>query len=171
MPATLGLSAEPWVKVAYSPTLHRAGELLNFFPGQYPGGVPNSPSPLAAMLTSGLLGAGLGWAGFDQEQVVIHQSRGQGHRHLTPQGATTTDHPHAPIIRHLQIGARQTAGLPETLNKVAGPIGVAAAQGQQPAGPGSRGMGIQQGHADFRSQPAGQFALIIESCRCECTIA
>lgn len=50
-----------WVKVAYSPTLRRAGELLNFFPGQYPGGIPNSPSPLAAMLTSGLLGAGLGW--------------------------------------------------------------------------------------------------------------
>lgn len=52
-----------WVKVAYSPVLRRAGELLNFFPGQYPGGVPNSPSPLAAMLTSGLLGAGLGYAG------------------------------------------------------------------------------------------------------------
>lgn len=51
----------PWVKVAHSPTLRRAGELLNFFPGQYPGGVPNAPSPVAAMLTSGLLGAGLGW--------------------------------------------------------------------------------------------------------------
>lgn len=50
-----------WVKVAYSPALRRAGELLNFFPGQYAGGVPNSPSPLAAMLTSGLVGAGLGW--------------------------------------------------------------------------------------------------------------
>lgn len=50
-----------WVKVAHSATLHRAGELANFFPGQYPGGIPNAPSPLAAMLTSGLLGAGLGW--------------------------------------------------------------------------------------------------------------
>jgi len=50
-----------WVKVAYSPTLRRAGELLNFFPGQYPNGVPNNPSPVAAMLTSGLLGAGVGW--------------------------------------------------------------------------------------------------------------
>lgn len=50
-----------WVKVAHSPTLRRAGELLNFFPGQYPGGVPNSPGPVAAMLTAGLLGAGLGW--------------------------------------------------------------------------------------------------------------
>lgn len=55
--------AGTWVKVAYSPALRRAGELLNFFPGQYPGGVPNSPSPLAAMLTSGLVGAGLGWGG------------------------------------------------------------------------------------------------------------
>jgi hypothetical protein len=53
----------PWVKVAYSPTLRRAGELLNFFPGQYPGGIPNAPSPLAALLTSGLLGAGLGYGG------------------------------------------------------------------------------------------------------------
>lgn len=50
-----------WVKVAYSPTLRRAGELLNFFPGQYTGNVPNAPSPAAAMLTSGLVGAGLGW--------------------------------------------------------------------------------------------------------------
>lgn len=53
--------AEPWVKVAASPTVRRLGETLNFFPGQYPGGIPNHPSPLAAMLTSGLIGAGLGW--------------------------------------------------------------------------------------------------------------
>jgi hypothetical protein len=50
-----------WVKVAYSPFLRGVGEAANFFPGQYPGGLPNSPSPVAAMLTSGLLGAGLGW--------------------------------------------------------------------------------------------------------------
>jgi hypothetical protein len=52
-----------WVKVAQSQTLRRAGELLNFFPGQYAGGIPNSPSPVAAMLTAGLLGAGLGYGG------------------------------------------------------------------------------------------------------------
>jgi hypothetical protein len=50
-----------WVKIAASPTLRRAGELLNFFPGQYAVDISNNPSPLAAMLTSGLLGAGLGW--------------------------------------------------------------------------------------------------------------
>lgn len=50
-----------WIKVAYSPTLRRMGEYLNFFPGQYPGGIPNHPSPIAAMLSSGLVGAGLGW--------------------------------------------------------------------------------------------------------------
>ena len=49
------------VKVAYSPTLRRASELLNFLPGKYPGGFPNAPSPLAATLTSGLVGAGLGY--------------------------------------------------------------------------------------------------------------
>jgi hypothetical protein len=60
-----------WVKVAYSPTLRRTGELLNFFPGQLPGGYPNSPSPLAALLTSGLLGAGLGYGlGWAGEQVL-----------------------------------------------------------------------------------------------------
>jgi len=50
-----------WVKVAYSKTLRRGGELLNFFPGKYPGGLPNAPSPLAATLTGGLVGAGLGY--------------------------------------------------------------------------------------------------------------
>lgn len=50
-----------WCKVAYSPGVRALGEATNFFPGQYPGGIPNSPSPVAAMLTSGLLGAGLGW--------------------------------------------------------------------------------------------------------------
>lgn len=54
---------ETWVKVAYSRGLRALGEALNFFPGQYPGGIPNHPSPVAAMLTSGLVGAGLGWAG------------------------------------------------------------------------------------------------------------
>lgn len=50
-----------WIKVAHSHSLRRLGELTNFFPGQYPGGLPNAPSPLAAMLTTGLLGAGLGY--------------------------------------------------------------------------------------------------------------
>lgn len=60
-PLLLQDTEQPWVKVAYSPTLRRASELLNFYPGTYPGGFPNSPSPLAATLTSGLVGAGLGY--------------------------------------------------------------------------------------------------------------
>lgn len=50
-----------WVKVAYSPTLRRIGEFLQFF--------PNSPSdkfggrPIASTIASGLLGAGLGYGG------------------------------------------------------------------------------------------------------------
>lgn len=76
----------PWVKVAYSPTLHRAGELLNFFPGQYPGGIPNSPSPLAAALTSGVLGAGLGYAG--GRLAAAAMPRGVG-RKLPRTGAVT----------------------------------------------------------------------------------
>lgn len=50
-----------WIKVAYSPTLRRAGEWLNFFPSAGTDIVPNSP--LASMLTSGLVGAGLGYGG------------------------------------------------------------------------------------------------------------
>lgn len=65
------VSHEPWVKVAYSPTLRRLGEHLNFFPGTYPGGYPNSPSPLAATLTGGLVGAGLGYGvGYLGEQLM-----------------------------------------------------------------------------------------------------
>lgn len=73
-----------WIKVAYSPVLRRAGELLNFFPGQYPGGIPNSPSPLAAMLTSGLLGAGLGWGAGRLARAALPEGYGE---HLGRTGA------------------------------------------------------------------------------------
>jgi hypothetical protein len=67
-----------WVKLAYSPTIRRVGELLNFFPGEYPGGIPNAPSPLAAMLTSGMLGAGVGYGGgMLAEQLMPRQYRGR----------------------------------------------------------------------------------------------
>ena len=60
-----------WVKVAYSKPIRRAGELLNFFPGEYPGGIPNAPSPLASTLTGGLVGAGLGYgAGWLGEKLL-----------------------------------------------------------------------------------------------------
>jgi hypothetical protein len=63
--------AQGWVKVAYSPTVRKAGELLNFFPGKYPGGIPNAPSPLASTLTGGLVGAGLGYgAGYLGEKLL-----------------------------------------------------------------------------------------------------
>jgi len=65
------VSQGPWIKIAYSKTLRRLGELLNFFPGKYPGGLPNAPSPLAATLTSGLIGAGLGYGvGWLGERVL-----------------------------------------------------------------------------------------------------
>jgi hypothetical protein len=50
-----------WIKVAFSPTLRTIGEGLNFFPGYGP--LPNQAGPLAGMLTSGLVGAGLGYGG------------------------------------------------------------------------------------------------------------
>ncbi len=48
------------IKESYSPTLRSAGEALGFFPGNV-AGIPVSPSPLRALLTTGLLGAGLGY--------------------------------------------------------------------------------------------------------------
>ncbi len=69
--ADLARPDSTWIKVAYSHAVRRLGELLNFFPGQYPGGLPNAPSPLAAMLTSGLVGAGLGWGGGKLLQGVL----------------------------------------------------------------------------------------------------
>lgn len=67
-----------WVKVAHSPLLRRAGELLNFFPGRYPGGVPNAPSPLAATLTGGLVGAGLGYGLGAVGEAALPQSFQRG---------------------------------------------------------------------------------------------
>lgn len=73
-----------WVKTAYSPSLRRLGELLNFFPGQYPGGIPNAPSPAAAMLTSGLVGAGLGYGAGRLARHVLPEGYGE---HLGRTGA------------------------------------------------------------------------------------
>jgi len=62
-----------WIKVAFSSVLNlpvrRPGELLNFFSNSK---VPwNKPSPVAAMLTSGLLGAGLGYGlGWVGEKIL-----------------------------------------------------------------------------------------------------
>ena len=65
------LEGGDWIKVAESPTLRRIGELFNFFPGKYPGGIPNWPNPVAAALTSMLVGGGLGYgAGWLGEKLM-----------------------------------------------------------------------------------------------------
>lgn len=76
--------AAAWVKVAHSPALRRLGALLNFFPGQYPGGLPNHPGPTAAVLTSGLLGAGLGYGAGRLASRLLPRGYGD---HLGPAGA------------------------------------------------------------------------------------
>ena len=50
-----------WEKAAYSPTLRRLSEILQFAPAPEGGVLPSKPSPLAAMLASGLVGGGLGY--------------------------------------------------------------------------------------------------------------
>jgi len=74
-----------WIKVAASAALRRVGEALNFFPGfskdpsnpaasghtTGPTWMGVQPSPLAGMLTSGLLGSGLGYGlGWLGEKVM-----------------------------------------------------------------------------------------------------
>jgi len=50
-----------WVKVAYSPTLRRAAELLQFLPSK---DIPGfGGRPIASSIASGLLGAGIGYGG------------------------------------------------------------------------------------------------------------
>ena len=63
--------AQEWIKEAESPTLHRLAQLMNITKGEYPGGIPNAPSPLASMLVSGLAGAGIGYGlGWLGEKVL-----------------------------------------------------------------------------------------------------
>lgn len=73
-----------WVKVAYSPVLRRTGELLNFFPST--SGVPNAPSPLAAMLTTALVGGGLGYAAGRVGEAVLPVEKGRLRRTLAAAG-------------------------------------------------------------------------------------
>lgn len=50
-----------WIKLAYAPVLQQpAAEAQSFFPGMPPG-IPTTPSPLAAMLTTALIGGGMGY--------------------------------------------------------------------------------------------------------------
>jgi len=97
-----------WIKVAYSPTLVRLGETLNFFPSK---DIPwSKPSPLAAMLTSGLMGAGLGyglgWAGEKVMPEKMHRP-GRTRKSLAIIGALMGASPGA-----LWAMANQKSGLP-----------------------------------------------------------
>jgi len=58
-----------WVKVAYSPTLRRLGEILQFFPSK---DIPGFGGyPLASTIASGVMGAGLGYGtGWLAEKVL-----------------------------------------------------------------------------------------------------
>lgn len=65
-----------WVKVSWSSPGRAIGEALNFFPGQYPWGADNHAGPVAALATSGLLGAGLGWGAGRLAKAVMPEGYG-----------------------------------------------------------------------------------------------
>lgn len=78
VPLTLDdIDQYPWVKVAYSQTLKTILENLNFIPGKYMGMIPNHPNPLAATLTSGLAGAGLGYGVGRVAKAVLPEGYGE----------------------------------------------------------------------------------------------
>ena len=60
-----------WVKCAESRLIRVIGEHLNYFPGQFFGTIPNFPSPLAALLTSALVGAGIGYGGAKLTKLLL----------------------------------------------------------------------------------------------------
>ncbi len=69
LPVVYGEMTDDWVKVAYSPELRTTGEYLGFFHGNNP--LTASPSPVRSMITSGLVGAGLGYgAGWLAEKLL-----------------------------------------------------------------------------------------------------
>lgn len=69
LPVSVTTEAPTWellaeaelVKVAYSPFVRGVGQVLNFFPSPINRAVPGLHSPIGAMVTSGLLGGGLGY--------------------------------------------------------------------------------------------------------------
>lgn len=77
-PLTLDdLDQQPWVKVAYSQAIKTIAENLNFIPGKYLGTIPNHPNPLAATLTSGLVGTGLGYGAGRLAKAIAPEGWGE----------------------------------------------------------------------------------------------
>lgn len=73
---------DPWVKVAYSPTVRKALNTLQFLPSEQ--GDPVGGRPLASTLATGLLGAGLGYGGgWLYDKLVPDKYREKGRAPLT----------------------------------------------------------------------------------------
>ncbi len=107
-----------WIKVAFSPSMARGLEYLNFFPGQYPGGIPNAPSPLAAMLTTALVGGGLGYGVGRLGETILPErwERGKLRRTMGLAGAVAGASLAAPwMYGNLATGHSITSGWPHNI--------------------------------------------------------
>jgi|TARA_R110000824_G_scaffold82768_8_gene207452 hypothetical protein len=99
-----------WIKVAYSPALRHLGEYMNFFPRPDAEGKKRStgdtyipglkPSPLAGMLTTGLVGGGLGYGlGWLGEKVLPEKwKKGRLRKSLAIMGALAGAAPGAGLM-------------------------------------------------------------------------
>ncbi len=82
---------EEAVKLAYSDAVRSTGEFLGYLPGKALGMIPNTPTPLKAMLASGIVGAGLGYgAGYAGEHMLPNNwQRGKLRKTMALIGALT----------------------------------------------------------------------------------
>lgn len=80
--------ASEWEKQGTSTLLNTLAQYMNLIPGEFPGGLPNHPSPLTSMLVGGLAGAGLGYgAGYLGEHLLPQTwQRGKLRRTLATAG-------------------------------------------------------------------------------------
>ena len=89
-----------WEKKGRSEFIHQLGQYINMIPGQFPGGIPNSPAPLTSMLVGGLAGAGLGYgAGYLGEAVLPREWRRGNLRNTMAMAGAGAARPRAARVR------------------------------------------------------------------------
>jgi hypothetical protein len=86
--ATFQREIEPKLRAATTvkesrKVLEALGETINMLPGNYPGGIPNSPSPLGSMLVGGMSGAGLGYLGGMAGEALLPRTWQRGNLRRT----------------------------------------------------------------------------------------
>lgn len=72
-----------WEKRAESPLFKQISQYMNLIPGEYPGGIPNHPSPLTSMLVGGMAGAGIGYGAGMLGEALLPNTWSKGNLRTT----------------------------------------------------------------------------------------